>query len=314
VSACAGTAFGMRIASREPIMGLAPGGDGPLLSIELEAEPPDRGSELLERLAPDGSVYASIHHHEVNGYRIFFDGYGACTVAPDGSSISCRPAPEAEPWEWQQFLFGQGVPFAALLRGIEPLHASAVAIGGRAVAFAGGTGAGKSSIALELVARGADFVSDDVLALTLHGGETVCHGGLRLANVREGALRTRAEQGLPPFGEVAGASDESVRALVRAGRGSAPLGALYFLARGPRHERVRFEAGVQPTWLLGHTFNAVIRTPDRLARQLDLAARITASVPVYRVTAPERLPACDLAPLVEAHALAEIAQRSLFQP
>ena len=50
------------------------------------------------------------------------------------------------------------------------VHASCVAIGGRAVLLAGGSGAGKSDLALRLIDRGAALVSDDYTELRLSGG------------------------------------------------------------------------------------------------------------------------------------------------
>jgi serine kinase of HPr protein (carbohydrate metabolism regulator) len=43
----------------------------------------------------------------------------------------------------------------------ETLHVSAVAIGGRAVLIGGRSGTGKSDLALRLIDRGADLISDD---------------------------------------------------------------------------------------------------------------------------------------------------------
>lgn len=43
----------------------------------------------------------------------------------------------------------------------ETIHASSVSIGGRAVLIAGRSGSGKSDLALRLIDRGADLVSDD---------------------------------------------------------------------------------------------------------------------------------------------------------
>ena len=47
----------------------------------------------------------------------------------------------------------------------ETLHASCVAIGGRAVLIAGPSGSGKSDLALRLIDRGAVLVSDDYTLL-----------------------------------------------------------------------------------------------------------------------------------------------------
>jgi serine kinase of HPr protein (carbohydrate metabolism regulator) len=50
------------------------------------------------------------------------------------------------------------------------LHASCVAIGGRAVLITGDSGAGKSDLALRLIDRGAVLVSDDQVSLSIVDG------------------------------------------------------------------------------------------------------------------------------------------------
>lgn len=49
----------------------------------------------------------------------------------------------------------------------EAVHATTVAIGGRAVMLVGPSGSGKSDLALRLIDRGARLVSDDYTELTL---------------------------------------------------------------------------------------------------------------------------------------------------
>ena len=49
------------------------------------------------------------------------------------------------------------------------MHASAVAIDGKAAAFLGPSGSGKSSLALELMSRGAQLVSDDLTLVVRKG-------------------------------------------------------------------------------------------------------------------------------------------------
>ena len=50
------------------------------------------------------------------------------------------------------------------------IHASCVAIGGRGVLLAGPSGSGKSDLALRLIDRGANLVSDDYTLLAVCGG------------------------------------------------------------------------------------------------------------------------------------------------
>ena len=48
-----------------------------------------------------------------------------------------------------------------------PIHASCIAIGGRAILIEGASGSGKSDLALRLIDRGAHLVSDDYTLLEL---------------------------------------------------------------------------------------------------------------------------------------------------
>lgn len=55
----------------------------------------------------------------------------------------------------------------------QTVHASAVALGGKAVLITGASGQGKSALALELMALGAALVSDDRVILTRAGGRLI---------------------------------------------------------------------------------------------------------------------------------------------
>jgi serine kinase of HPr protein (carbohydrate metabolism regulator) len=61
------------------------------------------------------------------------------------------------------------------------IHASTVAIGGRAVLLEGPSGAGKSDLALRLIDRGARLVSDDYTALTVRDGTLIADAPSRIA-------------------------------------------------------------------------------------------------------------------------------------
>ena len=53
------------------------------------------------------------------------------------------------------------------------IHSTAIARKGRAALLLGSAGAGKSSLALQLLALGADLVADDAVALNLSGGRVM---------------------------------------------------------------------------------------------------------------------------------------------
>jgi serine kinase of HPr protein (carbohydrate metabolism regulator) len=61
------------------------------------------------------------------------------------------------------------------------VHASCVAIGGRAVLIAGASGSGKSDLAYRLIDRGAVLVSDDYTALRAEAGRLLARPPERIA-------------------------------------------------------------------------------------------------------------------------------------
>ncbi len=63
----------------------------------------------------------------------------------------------------------------------EVVHATCIAIGGRGVLLAGPSGAGKSDLALRLIDRGAELVSDDYSELREQGGRLLASPPARLA-------------------------------------------------------------------------------------------------------------------------------------
>ncbi len=107
----------------------------------------------------------------------------------------------------RQLLMGPGLGAICHQRGLLPLHASAVRVGSRCVAFVGSSGAGKSTLAGLLSMRGYTVLADDLSVLEIREdlGLVLAHRGasslrLRSDSVEALALRsTRAPGGLPPL-------------------------------------------------------------------------------------------------------------------
>jgi hypothetical protein len=74
-----------------------------------------------------------------------------------------------------------------MLDGHMVLHASAVEVEGRTVAFVGTSGSGKSTLATMACLAGARLVSDDVLRVGVIDGVAVCHRGSTHLRLRQGA-------------------------------------------------------------------------------------------------------------------------------
>ena len=89
---------------------------------------------------------------------------GLFHVDADGTSVACATSDPNDPW-WLRLVLDTILWSTALLRGVEALHASAVATEHGVVAFIGPTGSGKTTLALEFLRRGYSLFCDDVLAL-----------------------------------------------------------------------------------------------------------------------------------------------------
>ena len=113
-----------------------------------------RPRTLLDRRLVDGSVGLSVACDDEIGFRVWAPRHGCYLVSPDGRRVLAAP-PAGPAWRWERLVLAQVLPLAAVLRGLELLHASAVVVAGRAVAFLGGSGAGKTTLGRPHRARGA---------------------------------------------------------------------------------------------------------------------------------------------------------------
>lgn len=176
-----GSAFGLVFACRRTVTGIAPHegaipADATVLAPESPAGAALRGRRLRRLDHADGRLGMTIDDLGERGYRIAAPGVASFRVSCDGLRVHVDEPARAQGWE--RLLVGQVLPLAAALRGCEPLHASAVSIGGRVLAIAGDSGAGKSTLAAHLALRGNPLLADDVLSLSLDSdGRPLAHRG-----------------------------------------------------------------------------------------------------------------------------------------
>ena len=215
-------------------------------------------------------------------------------VGADGRSVMARrlPAAAAMPRAFETYLLGQVLSFALIARGLEPLHATAVVVGGGAVGFLGDCGQGKSTLGAAFVRAGHALLTDDLLVLRAAGdGFHAAPGPPRIKLFAEPAARVLgpAVHGTPMNDR----GGKLVFALgARGARGAVPLRALYVLRPGPARGGVAIHA-LSPrrafVELTRNTFNACVVDAARLGRQFDLAARVAVGVPVKTLAYPRGL-------------------------
>jgi hypothetical protein len=305
--AVAATVFGLDVRSEIPLsflQGSSAGPTGRALEISAQAgnaaklDWPEPAELICDLRDLDGDPIFSIEAHPEAGYLVSGPKHGAHLLSADGRRLRC--APEGCPEEaWQRLLISQVLPFAALLHGLEVFHASAVARRGEAVAILGTSGAGKTSVALELCRLGADFLADDVLALEVRHGELLVHPGTQIAGLDHTEARRLERAGEPRREKIVAVNDREQLLRMRGAGEPAPLAALFFLDRrsdGPPSPRFEPVGDAQP--LLGATFNFVLATPERLRGLLEVCA-LAARLRVERIVAGPDVDATRLAGAVE---------------
>ena len=231
----------------------------------------------------DGSIY------------LLWPGLFEFLISSDGSRIGWRNLNGTPREALQEYLLGQVLSFAMLVRGIEPLHATAVVVGGGAIAFLGDSGYGKSSLGASFVRENYPLLTDDVLVLEQRTKDLLAHPGMpriKLFPEMSGSMFQGCE-GTP----MNRWTRKTIFALnARQHQASAiPLRTLYVLSP-PGHlsrkvtlrkmsEREAFMS------VLKNTFNDVLLSPTRLKRQFEFARSIKALVPVKALSYPRTVTA-----------------------
>ena len=235
------------------------------------------------------------------GYRVYAPRFGRHHVSADGRRI-VSALPRLAAWRWQRLFYAQTLPLAAALQGLDLFHASAVVRRGRAIAFVADSGTGKTSLAAQLVARGSELLTDDVLALDAENGDVRAHPGARMASIAPHEYRALGPAGRRRLGSPIGRSDK-LHVAVEPHPAPVPLAAIYFLRRRGDATRasVRAPAAVDPRALLASSFLLYMRSPERLLTHLEVCARLARSVPAYELLLPGNGTAADAAAAVEHH-------------
>lgn len=215
---------GLKVVSELPLPDLLPWtGDGRAPDVEI------RLGEVTERL--ENAAY------DVPPFQAATDGVCRVSVAGvatyeivRGRRITVQPHSGAAHTDIRVFLLGTAFGLLFHQRGLLPLHAGCVAIGGRAVAFSGRSGEGKSTLAAAFLRHGYPVLADDVTVVDTDAPD----GPLVLPSIPRIKLRRDAISALgltvtsPPPGRVE--PEKHHMAVNDSLRTSAlPLAALYHL-------------------------------------------------------------------------------------
>jgi hypothetical protein len=259
-------AYGLRIASDVPLT--------PLLRPDDSPGPPDLEIALGIPLAR-GDADAEFG----------FPGQ-LRVLAHGGTRAYVEPAEGIGTGLLAEFIAGPVLAVLMEQRGAFVLHASAVQIGGRTVAFTGASGAGKSTTAAFFASRGFAVVSDDLLPLWVRGSQVVCNPGPE-------ALKLTAETGeaLPELVPTSRLTDKILRAPVRLtdSTDDKRLSAVYVLEDGPEISVRPLRGQDAMVALLRGAFCLAVVGPGRRAAQLARCAEVASRVQIRTLIRPRDL-------------------------
>jgi hypothetical protein len=203
--------YGLAVRSQVPLHQSRAVTDGrPDLDIAL-------GAQMARTHAtPPGRVLLDLRAHRQyytatetpTGYHLRF--YGTCDVVLSADLATARVhlVDGADPDVLSVLLAGTVMAFVLAMRGEPVLHASAVETAGRALAFVGASGMGKSTLATLMCASGARAITDDLLRLDLAASPPRCALGASELRLRQGSVALAAQfDASPPRRRTADARD-----------------------------------------------------------------------------------------------------------
>jgi hypothetical protein len=257
--------------------------------VELGAPPEPDAQSWLETAADPvrtRSVFEAIARFEVRA----------------GALVLVDPEPEVDPRLVRHALLGPVLAQLLWQRELYTLHASVVRVGGRSAAFVGASGAGKSTTAAALTARGHPLVCDDVAALCWRDQPLRVLPGF--PRIRLYADSLRGLGGAPDAHPlVHGLIDKRLTPVPAFIEQAQPLDRIYVLEAAEQLEAERLAARFAALELMKHAYNAYQFAPVvGFAQHLQMAARVAGAVPVFRLRRPKDLARLtELVDFIESH-------------
>jgi hypothetical protein len=187
------------------------------------------------------------------------------------------------------FLLGSAMGILIHQRGLLPLHANAVEIGGRAFAFIGKSGAGKSTLAAAFHDRGYGVIADDVCVVRFReDGQAVAYPGIPRLRLWEEALTATGREAASY--ELSYAGDESFRKfdvptqLHNSEVSGIPLAAVYELAQGSKFHIRRLEGAAAAESIFANTYRgAYVRSAGNPRVHWSASLQLVMSTPIFEL-------------------------------
>jgi hypothetical protein len=282
----------------------------PLVSVPASFNASDR-IDIHIQLAAGPSPIAKnagkvVFEHSREFSHIGIQGVADFEVSK-GRQIRIWPAAGAMQKDIEIILFGPAWATLCHQRGLLPLHASAIVTSGAITAFAGHSGAGKSTIAALMGSLDYELIADDVLPVSFnHDAVPGAWPYLRRLKLRRDSIN---QLGITPTEQVSETLDKEKRIVhpkLAAADKWTRLERLYLLEIDPikSHASIDMLTGVDAVHaLVDHTYHfQFILGTGRVGEHLALCTRLASKIAVYRLRRSRSFDAKKLlVTLISAH-------------
>jgi hypothetical protein len=250
------------------------------------------GERAVDVMLTVGSIPDRLRHPVVETPFLQIDEDGTCRLdiptvgvflVRGGWDVIVAPRVDTDSIEIRNFILGPVLGLLAHQRGLVPLQAAAVCIDGIAVAFAGPSRSGKSTVAAALARRGHAVLSDDICVVDIIRGVPVVlpsSSHVRLWQDACAALNLGLEAAPESLRVGQGRYFVSVSGVPMLDHG-VPLSALYILG-GQRTSLNRAAAAVVAQ-VYGHHFAGAFGGGEGRARRAGAIAQL---IPVIDLARP----------------------------
>lgn len=266
--------FGLRVRSEPPLPELSEGA--------YDADP---DVTITQGKVPESRESAGLHAF-AGGLLLVIPAIASYWIAA-GNQIIVEAAPDAADQNIRLYLLGSAMGALLHQRGLLPLHANAVEIGGKAVAFMGPSGSGKSTLAAWFHDHGHRVIADDVCVVRFNErGRALASGGLPRLRLWRDSLEASGRVAAEYRRSYAGddAWEKYDVPLERSSSGNFELAAAYVLGRADRMEICWLSRAEALEALIANTYRgAVVGTIGAARVHWENCLELAQSTPLFTI-------------------------------
>jgi hypothetical protein len=250
-------------------------------------------SEWLHHWPDESGAMSLAQYDGGSDFLLRFPGLADFVISEDGRAIGVWPAPETSTETLRHLVLDQVLPRVLAQQGRLVLHAGAVRVGQKAIAFIGDTGRGKSTLTASFQAAGSPLLSDDGLVLTQENGAALAqptYSSLRLWPEAIAGLFARAPD-LAPMAHYS--RKQRVILTDVADHAPMPLAAVYVLFPEAQEDSAsilltRMSPSEACMAIISNSFQLDVTDRRRAMGLLTVASGIAQELPVFSLAFPRR--------------------------